>query len=231
MFKLLLSTIAILAFYTLQAQQVTNIQVSQAGDKVVITYDISSSKAGQTFDIKVECSADGGKTFSIFPKSITGDLKGITVGSGKRIVWDVLSEQQELSGDQFVFQLVATINNQRTSIKNDNLKFSADYQKYKKSKSIWLVSAITSATAGTYSYLQSKKYYDQYQTATDDATDLHQKVELYDKITPIAFGVAGLCTIEFFSKAGKQAKAKKQSLSLTPVSIKNGAGIGLAYTF
>jgi uncharacterized protein (TIGR02145 family) len=108
MLKFLFILISFLSFLTIRAQQVTNIEITQESDKVVITYDITSNKAGQTFDIKVKCSADGGKTFSINPQSITGDLTSVSTGTGKRIVWDVLSERQELAGDHFVFQLVAT---------------------------------------------------------------------------------------------------------------------------
>jgi len=111
MLKLFFILIGFLTFLTLRAQQVTNMKVTQEGDDVVITYDISSDKAGQTFDIKVECSADNGKTFSIFPKSLSGDLKGIKADNRKRIVWDVLSELEVLAGDHFVFQFVVNINN------------------------------------------------------------------------------------------------------------------------
>lgn len=97
--------IFLLPILALRAQQVINMKAIQEGDNVVITYDISSDKVGQTFDIKVECSADSGKTFTITPLTLTGDLKEISTGNGKRIVWDVLSERQELAGDQFVFQL------------------------------------------------------------------------------------------------------------------------------
>lgn len=110
MLKFLFILISFLSFLTIRAQQVTNIQVTQEGDNVVITYDILSDNAGQAFDIKVECSTDGGKTFSILPKALTGDLKGIKAGYGKEIVWDVLSEGQELAGDQFVFQLLLVEN-------------------------------------------------------------------------------------------------------------------------
>ena len=108
-----------MSFLTIHAQQVTNIKVTQEVDNVVITYDISSNKPEQTFDIKVECSTDSGNTFSINPKSLTGDLKGIKGGTTKQIVWDVLSERQELAGDQFVFQIVATYSgNNETFIDN-----------------------------------------------------------------------------------------------------------------
>ena len=111
MLKLFILLICFQSILTISAQQVTNVKVTQEGEKVVITYDIPSSQPWQIFDIRVECSADGGKTFSITPQSLTGDLKGIKAGTGYRIIWDVLNERQELAGDHFVFQLVAKANN------------------------------------------------------------------------------------------------------------------------
>lgn len=133
MLKLISILIALLPIIALHAQQVTNLQVTQEGDNVVINYDITSDKAGQTFDIKVECSTDGGKSFSILPQSLTGAIKDVSAGAGKRIVWDVLSERQELAGDQFVFQLVATVNNPTNSYSGDSGTFtdSRDGQVYK----------------------------------------------------------------------------------------------------
>lgn len=124
MLKFLFILISFLSFTIINAQHVTIIQVSQESDKVVITYDISNINAGQTFDINVECSTDNGQTFSIIPKTLTGDLKGIRAGSGKQIIWDVLSERQELTGDQFVFQLVATINNLEDSYSGNSGTFT-----------------------------------------------------------------------------------------------------------
>ena len=108
---------------------------------------------------------------------------------------------------------------------------SNSYNKCKTSKTLWLVSALVSSGVGTIAYLQSDKYYTQYQTATTDAGDLHQKVELFDMIYPVAFGVAGFCTLEFIIKAGKQGKAKRQSISFIPQPLNHGAGLGFAYTF
>jgi len=111
MLKFLLILFGFLPFITISGQQITNIKVKQAGDNVVITYDISGDKVGQTFDIIVDCSFDGGKTFSIIPRTLTGDRKGINAGTEKKIVWDVLCEREVLTGDQFVFQVVPIINN------------------------------------------------------------------------------------------------------------------------
>ena len=127
MHRILLLHICFLFSLTLHAQHVANIKVIQEVDKVIITYDITSDKAGQTFNIKVECSSDNGKTFSILPENLTGDVKEVRAGSAKRIEWDVLSEREELTGDHFVFQLVATDSDKQKSIEFD-IKIGDTYQ-------------------------------------------------------------------------------------------------------
>lgn len=93
------------------AQQFMNLHATKEAEKLIISYDISTDKIGQTFDVKLECSLDGGKTFNVFPQFVSGDLKAISAGAGKQIIWEVLKEPQELAVDQLVFQLVATVNN------------------------------------------------------------------------------------------------------------------------
>ena len=105
-----------------------------------------------------------------------------------------------------------------------------------KSKNIWLVSALVTGAAGTFTYLQAGATYEKYKTtAGNEATDLIKKVDLYNLVSPIAFGIAGFSALEFILKSGKQKKAKNksngQSLNLFPVPIKNGAGVGLAVQF
>ena len=133
MLKILLSLFCLFPILIVYAQQITNIEVVQNGDNVVIYFDISSDQPLKIFDMKVKCSTDNGKTFSILPQALSGDLKGIIEGTGKRIVWDVLSERQELAGDQFVFQLMATINNPPNSFSSNSGTFTdaRDGQVYK----------------------------------------------------------------------------------------------------
>ena len=114
--------------------------------------------------------------------------------------------------------------------------YSNEYYKYKKSKTIWLVSALVTGAAGTFTYLQAGSTYEKYKTtAGNEATDLIKKVDLYNLVSPIAFGIAGFSALEFILKSGKQKKAKSKSnghsMNLFPVPIKNGAGVGLAVQF
>jgi len=93
----------------LQAQQISNVRATQNSDNVSIGYDITGAKAGQTFDIDVKCSLNGGNSFTIFPTSISGDIKGVTNGYGKQINWDVLQDRDEIVGENIVFEVTATV--------------------------------------------------------------------------------------------------------------------------
>lgn len=108
---------------------------------------------------------------------------------------------------------------------------SENYFKLKKSKKIWLGAAIGFGAVGTVSYFLSKNYYNQYQSATTDAENLYNKVEFQNKIYPIAFGLAGFCSLEVVLKSLRINKADKEHTSLNFFPLKNGGGIGLTYRF
>lgn len=109
---------------------------------------------------------------------------------------------------------------------NQTLKFqmqtyqgslTQEYNKYKTMKFVWMGATIVSAGVGTYFYLASNKKYEEYKTATDNATELHEQVELYDTIYPIAFGVSIACLVPTIIYAVKQKKVKKKvNLALVP---------------
>ena len=102
--------------YFANAQQFINLHASKEGKMVIVSYDFITNNSGQSFDVKLECSDNGGKTFNIFPQFVSGDLKAISAGNSKRIVWDILREPQELASAQLMFQLVATENQPIKSI-------------------------------------------------------------------------------------------------------------------
>ena len=84
------------------AQNVTNVDFYQEDDKIVITYDLDKLS-----DIYLSVSTNGGITFSDrIVEHVTGDI-GAKVSSGhNKIVWDVLKNQNELSGN-IVFKVQA----------------------------------------------------------------------------------------------------------------------------
>jgi len=69
------------------AAKIENIRFDAEGSKLVIYYDITKYKEGETFEIWVKIVTASGKT--IIPASVIGDVnKGVSGGPGKRIVWD-----------------------------------------------------------------------------------------------------------------------------------------------
>ena len=87
----------------IHAQNITNQDFYQDGNKVIITYSLDKSA-----DIQVFLSQDGGNTFGPALKNVSGDVgSNISPGSEKRIIWDALSEYEKLVGTDFVFKISA----------------------------------------------------------------------------------------------------------------------------
>lgn len=90
---------------SLRAQEISNIRVQQEGKTVVILYDLTG-ESGVKYSITVLVSDDGGKTFAIKPKSLSGDAgAGVLPGKSRKIVWDVLKDVDKLAGSDFVFKI------------------------------------------------------------------------------------------------------------------------------
>jgi hypothetical protein len=108
-----------------------------------------------------------------------------------------------------------------------NTALEKEIKKHGRKKGFWLISTIISAGAGGYFMYQADQLYKEYRTSTDsDATQLHKAVDLYDKIGPACFGVAGLCALDFTIQSIKKGKDKKK-LNL----YMSGQGAKLSYTF
>ncbi len=81
------------------------------GDKVHIHYTLEGKGAYEVF---LRLSDDGGRTFSIVPRTVSGDVgKGVKPGRDKRVIWEVLRDVRRLEGDDFVFEVVAIRNRNR----------------------------------------------------------------------------------------------------------------------
>ncbi len=108
--RVIIILIATIVSFAANGQVFSNLRAAKQANQIIIKYDISATDPDQTFDIKLECSADGGKTFNIFPQFISGDLKGISAGNGKEITWNIQQEEKKYNNYKFVFQLVAIQN-------------------------------------------------------------------------------------------------------------------------
>jgi len=105
--SLSLIVLFVLVHFVSNAQYISNIQASQAGNQVLISYEMVGLSGPQHIDIL--CSSDGGNTFTIPVKSATGDIgNNIAPGGRKTVVWNVLSDVQALHSNQAVFKITAS---------------------------------------------------------------------------------------------------------------------------
>ena len=96
-----------------------------------------------------------------------------------------------------------------------------DFRKYKRRKNIWLGATLATAATGGYFAYSANKHYDDYKTATDNATGLHNKIETEDIIWQAAFGVSGVCAIITIVNASKQGKARKK-MNIAAIPVEGG---------
>ncbi len=92
------------------APEITNVTATQRDDgsrKVDINYNVYDAD-GDAMTIVMNVSDDDGATWNLSCNLVTGDIgPGIYSGNGKHIVWDVLAEHPNMSGDDFRFKIVA----------------------------------------------------------------------------------------------------------------------------
>ena len=85
---------------TLFGQNVENLRFEQIDKQIIIYFDLPVGPIGQTYDVQVFCSTDGGLTFNGPLKQLAGDFGTKVIGgAGKKVVWDVLQEKKELIGN------------------------------------------------------------------------------------------------------------------------------------
>jgi hypothetical protein len=217
---------------SISAQKVTNVSNHQEQSTIIVSYDLETKSPCK---ISLFVSTNGGTTWQGPLKKVSGDI-GVNVSSGsKAIIWNVLEEFEQLSGDNIVFKISANTSslplNPKDSKSLNMVYGSENYLRLKKSKKIWLGSAVLFSGVGTVSYLLSKKYYSQYESATTDAENLYNKGQFQSKIYPIAFGLAGFCGLEVILKSRRLNKADESHTSLNFFPLNNGGGIGLTYKF
>ncbi len=81
------------------SQSIENVRFEQRGDQIIIYYDLVSDDLKGSFSINAFYTLDQGNNY-IMLKSLTGDAgTNITPGRQKRIVWNVLDDVYELTGE------------------------------------------------------------------------------------------------------------------------------------
>jgi len=96
---------------------------------------------------------------------------------------------------------------------------------------VWGASAILSAGTGVYTMLKANTLYEEYTSISSGSqVNIREDIEKFDKIAPIAFGLAGVCSVNFIIQGVKKSKVKK-SLNIRTAYINNGVGLVLTMNF
>ncbi len=89
------------------APVVSNVTFSVATGTVTVMYDVIDFE-NQEMEVTLRASNDGGKTFTIIPRVVTGDVgTGITPGTGKQITWAAGAEQPSANLNNLIYRVIA----------------------------------------------------------------------------------------------------------------------------
>jgi hypothetical protein len=87
---------------------IENTQVVITGGMANINYDLRGP-AAQTYNVGLEVSQDGGRTYVFKPKSLTGDIgPGVRPGTGRKIVWEAAKDTDSLQLNEYRFRVTAS---------------------------------------------------------------------------------------------------------------------------
>jgi len=106
----------------LHAQRVDNVIATQQDKTIVVTYDLLGLADGQTANVSLFCSENGGTSWGSKLRYVIGDVgEGIKGGYGKQIVWQLLEERERLTGDRISFEVRAMLSS-KTIISADGFE-------------------------------------------------------------------------------------------------------------
>ncbi len=101
-------TIILMSSLFIYGQKFENLRINQLNSNINIHYDLIGENNGQLFDIQIEASANGGKSFNLPLKSVKGAIgNDLEAGTGQVIVWETLNDLKQLQSDEVVFRLKA----------------------------------------------------------------------------------------------------------------------------
>ncbi len=87
------------------AQKLDRSEFEQSANTVLIHFYMSGVTETQRFDVRILCSDNGGTSYNITPKTISGTGNGIALKNGKNTAaWDVLKDRATLDGTNFTFK-------------------------------------------------------------------------------------------------------------------------------
>lgn len=246
-----LCIIIILSLQRIFCQTISAVNFWLDENGMVVRYDMSGESSGKQYFVELKFVSDNGDVF--IPESTSGEIgKNIKPGKGKVIMWDVVKDKFEFTGNLKavvnatpLFMHLGGPSNALLSIPVPGLGgFFVE-------ENIWRPLATTVVTVGLISYgiyqkTEENKYYSEYNSITDPA-EVEQILALYDKansahhkfyIATMAGSVIWIADIIWVYYKGKgnleKQKAYKQSLSGSGLKFnynKNELQIGYVLNF
>jgi hypothetical protein len=81
------------------SQKITNVDFEVMSNTVKVTYDITGCSEDENYDVKLSLGSEGEVTE--ITRGLSGDIKEVSCGSSRVILWDVLSDRNELTGQVY----------------------------------------------------------------------------------------------------------------------------------
>ncbi|MDR1356577.1 MAG: hypothetical protein LBJ58_02775 [Tannerellaceae bacterium] len=105
--------------------QISNVQVAAEGEQIVITYDYAAQS--ESIDNITVTYTTGDETESKEAVQVTGDIRDLTPGTGKRIVWSPLSEMTTFSAENLVINLTGERDKDKQEQCENSLKLADQF--------------------------------------------------------------------------------------------------------
>ena len=97
------------------SQQIQNVDFKVVGSTIEVEYDLVDCNENQKTDVQIEFTDDKGKKYN--PISLSGDVKNVTCGKGKKAVWEVLNDTDAINGSlQVMVSIIGNINIKKVQI-------------------------------------------------------------------------------------------------------------------
>lgn len=108
------------------SQTVVNVVARAEGEQILISYDLQGNM-GESYEVRLACSRDGGKSFTVTPTKVSGAVnRWEAPGTAKGIVWEAKKDLGEFEGDlQFKITAIGKAGTQTLDQKKNSVSSSS----------------------------------------------------------------------------------------------------------
>jgi hypothetical protein len=200
-----------------QQSKIENVSVkfSSSTDSLIVNYNVNGTKS--LHNVKLYIRSEEGQQY--IPRSITGDLGTVIPGIYKTIIWNMKADNVDLAEKTVVVKVTS--------------KEFVPAELKKKTWIPWLyVASATSAGAGVFAHLRSKKLYKDYppSSSTDEAEGIYADVDRMQNIRNVAFGAAGALGVAGVIVHIRHNQNQK-AIALSYTNLHQGGLVGLTFKF